>query len=220
MVEGYIEFGKLMNKTGRPIVYSCSWPAYFEYYRRPVMIPDYEVLKQTCNMWRNWKDIDDSWENVMYIANYFAENQDRVAPHAGPGHWNDPDTLLLGNYGLSYDQSKAQLAVWAILAAPFIMSNDLRKVRPEIKELLLNKAVIDVDQDPLGIQGRRIKIVDDIEIWTRPILPLNFESQSSFAVAFVSRRIDGHPYGLTVSLDLLNLNNSAGYEVTVSFTDD
>jgi hypothetical protein len=43
MVEGYIEFGKLMNKTGRPIVYSCSWPAYFEYYRRPVMIPDYEV---------------------------------------------------------------------------------------------------------------------------------------------------------------------------------
>lgn len=54
------------------------------------MIPDYEVLKTTCNLWRNWVDIEDSWESVLFISDYFAEHGDRVAPHAGPGHWNDP----------------------------------------------------------------------------------------------------------------------------------
>lgn len=115
-------------------------------------------------MWRNWKDIDDSWESVNFISDYFAENQDRVQPHAGPGHWNDPDTLLLGNYGLSYDQSKAQMAIWTILAAPLIMSNDLRHIRPEIKEILQNKNIIEVNQDVLGIQGKRIAVAEGIEV--------------------------------------------------------
>lgn len=64
--------------------------------------------------------------------------------------------LLIGNYGLSYEQSKAQMAVWAILAAPLLMSTDLRNIRPEFKAILLNKDVIAINQDPLGMQGRRI----------------------------------------------------------------
>lgn len=77
-------------------------------------------------------------------------------PNAGPGHWNDPDMLIVGNFGLSYEQSKTQMALWAILAAPLLMSVDLRTIRPEYKAILQNKKIIDVDQDPLGIQGRRI----------------------------------------------------------------
>lgn len=124
------------------------------------------------------------------------------------------DTLLLGNYGLSYDQSKAQLAVWAILAAPFLLSTDLRTVKPEIKELLLNREVIAVDQDALGIQGRLINKGNGIEVWARPVLP-KVNGQFSFAVAFVSRRVDGHPYPFQVSLSDLNLKNEFGYQVKV-----
>lgn len=58
------------------------------------MIPDYEILKSTCNLWRNWKDIEDSWESVLFIADYFAEHADRIAQHAGPYHWNDPGDLF------------------------------------------------------------------------------------------------------------------------------
>lgn len=101
--------------------------------------PNYEALKTHCNLWRNWDDIQDSWQSVQYITNYFAVNQSRIQPHAGPGHWNDPDMLIIGNYGLSVDQSKTQMAIWAILAAPLIMSNDLHAVRPEFKEILLNR---------------------------------------------------------------------------------
>lgn len=163
-------------------------------------------------MWRNWRDIEDSWESVLFIADYFSLNQDRVAPHAGPGHWNDPDTLLLGNYGLSYDQSKAQLAMWAVLAAPFLLSTDLRYVKPEIKDLLLNREIIAVDQDILGIQGRLINKGNGIEIWARPILP-SIDTHYSYAVAFVSRRTDGAPYGFDVKLSDIKLFNTNGYEV-------
>lgn len=124
------------------------------------------------------------------------------------------DTLLHGNYGLSYDQSKAQLAIWAILAAPFLLSTDLRTIKPEIKELLLNRDIIAVDQDALGIQGRLINKGYDIEIWARPVLPI-VNGQQSYAIAFTSRRTDGHPYGFKVTLNDLNLKNEFGYIVKV-----
>lgn len=196
--------------------------------------PNYEALKKTCNLWRNWGDIDDSWASWLSIADYFSSNQDSIAQHAGPGHWNDPgnyfgyknsinllnprhsDTLLLGNFGLSYDQSKAQLAVWAILAAPFLLSNDLRKIQPEIKELMLNRDVIAIDQDALGIQGRLISKSDNIETWARKVLPI-VRGEYSYAIAFVSHRTDGHPFPFQVTLKLLHLGNRHGYEVKVKF---
>lgn len=72
--------------------------------------------------------------------------------------------LIIGNFGLSYEQSKTQFAIWAILAAPLLMSVDLRTIRPEYKAILQNRKIIDVDQDPLGIQGRRIYKVTNIII--------------------------------------------------------
>jgi len=79
--------------------------------------------------------------------------------YAGPGHFNDPDMLIIGNFGLSYEQSRTQMALWAILAAPLIMSNDLRSIKPEMKAILLNKNVIAINQDPLGMQGRLLSHV-------------------------------------------------------------
>lgn len=125
------------------------------------------------------------------------------------------DTLLLGNFGLSYDQSKAQLAIWAVLAAPFLLSNDLKTVKPEIKELLLNRDIIAVDQDALGIQGRLVNKGFGIEVWSRKVLP-KVNGQYSYAIAFASRRTDGHPYPIQITLKDLKLENKYGYQVKVS----
>ncbi|MDK2413456.1 hypothetical protein QHH03_30670, partial [Aphanizomenon sp. 202] len=105
--------------------------------------------------------------------------------NAGPGHWNDPDMLIIGNYGLSYEQSKAQMAMWAIFAAPLIMSNDLRSIDAKYEAILQNEDVIAVNQDPLGIQGRRISKANGIEMWTRTISPSSGDAHS-YAVAVLS----------------------------------
>lgn len=79
---------------------------------------------------------------MRHITDYFAENQTRIQPHAGPGHWNDADMLIIGNYGLTVHQSRTQMAIWAILASPLIMSNDLRDVGQEFKCILQNKYLL------------------------------------------------------------------------------
>lgn len=126
--------------------------------------PNYELLKKHCNLWRNWDDIQDSIASLRYITDYFAVNQSRIQPHAGPGHFNDPDMLLIGNYGLSVDQSKVQMAIWSILAAPLLMSTDLKHIRSEFADILLNRQIIAVNQDVLGIQGLRVRYENDIEV--------------------------------------------------------
>ncbi len=97
------------------------------------------MISEHCNLWRNWDDINDSWNSLTSIINYFDKNEERIQRFAGPGHWNDPDMLLIGNFGLSLDQSKVQMSLWAILAAPLLMSTDLDTMRPEFKDILLNR---------------------------------------------------------------------------------
>ncbi|KAK9739497.1 Alpha galactosidase A [Popillia japonica] len=196
MDSGYPEFGYYLNLTGRPMLYACSWPVYQIY---AGMQPNFSSIVTHCNMWRNFDDIQDSWASVESIMDYYGNNQDGIVPNAGPGHWNDPDMLIIGNFGLSYEQSKTQMAIWAILAAPLLMSVDLRTIRPEYKAILQNKKIIGVDQDPLGIQGRRIYKHKGIEIWSRPITPL-YQNYFSYAVAFVNRRTDGTPSDVAVTL--------------------
>nr|XP_053645018.1 alpha-N-acetylgalactosaminidase-like isoform X1 [Cherax quadricarinatus] len=213
MDKGYPEFGYFLNKTGRPMVYSCSWPFYQIFSR---MQPNYTAIINTCNLWRNFDDIQDSWESVQRIIDYYGDNQDDIVPNAGPGHWNDPDMLIIGNFGLSYEQSKSQMAMWAIFAAPLLMSVDLRTIRPEYKAILQNKAVIAIDQDPLGIQGKRIYKDKGIEIWARPITPV-FQRHYSYAVAFLNRRTDGTPSEVSVTLRELGLDFTGGYSITDVF---
>jgi len=100
--------------------------------------------------------------------------------------------LIIGNFGLSYEQSKTQMAMWAIFAAPLLMSVDLRTIKPDYKAILQNRHIIAVNQDRLGIQGRRIYKQKGIEIWARPILPV-YRGKYSYAIVFLNRRTDGTP---------------------------
>ncbi|KAG0722260.1 Alpha-N-acetylgalactosaminidase [Chionoecetes opilio] len=207
---GYPEFGYFLNKTGRPMVYSCSWPFYQIYSR---MEPNFTAIINTCNLWRNFDDIQDSWESVQRIIDYYGDNQDAIVANAGPGHWNDPDMLIVGNFGLSYEQSKSQMAMWAIFAAPLLMSVDLRTIRPEYKAILQNQAVIAVNQDALGLQGKRIYKDKGIEIWARPIspclaftTPMPSPSSTAGRTAHLQRQI-------SVTLRELGLANPEGYSI-------
>ena len=87
---GYPAMGKALNETGYPIAYSCSWPAYEEGTALP---PNYTAIEEACNLWRNWDDIDDSWESVYTIMQWFGNNSHRLSEFHGPGHWNDPDMV-------------------------------------------------------------------------------------------------------------------------------
>jgi hypothetical protein len=87
---GYPAMGKALNATGVPIAYSCSWPAYEEFDN---IKPNYSAIADSCNLWRNYDDINDSWESVYGIVQWFGNNQDRLSPFHGPGHWNDPDMV-------------------------------------------------------------------------------------------------------------------------------
>ncbi|XP_026481042.1 alpha-N-acetylgalactosaminidase-like [Ctenocephalides felis] len=209
MDKGYPEFGKHLNATGRKMVYSCSWPVYQSLNG---IKPNFTLIAENCNLWRNWYDIQDSWSSVSTIVDYFGGNPDNLVANAGPGHWNDPDMLIIGNYGLSFEQSKTQMALWAIMAAPLLMSHDMRDTSAEAKAILQNAQVIAVNQDPLGIQGNKISNSSKIEIWTRPITPVEKEFYS-YAIAFTSRRDDGTPFKVTTTLKELGLSAPGGYHV-------
>ncbi|NXF10444.1 AGAL galactosidase, partial [Smithornis capensis] len=194
LAEGYKRMSLALNRTGRSIVYSCEWP----FYLRPVQQPNYTEIKQYCNQWRNFYDVYDSWNSIKGILDWTALHQDSIVKIAGPGGWNDPDmALVIGNFGLSWDQSVTQMAMWAIMAAPLFMSNDLRHISPEAKCLLQNKEVIAINQDPLGKQGYRILKNKNFELWERPL------SGRAYAVAVLNQQEIGGPQNFTFSLTFL-----------------
>ena len=167
------------------------------------------MIAEHCNLWRNFDDIDDSWASVLSIVDYYGSpnSSDQFAKFAGPGHWNDPDMLIIGNFGLSLDQSQVQMAIWSVFAAPLIMSNDLRSLRPEHLEILSNPVAIKINQDPLGIQGRRIYHKDDISIFQKPILPSSNGALSQ-ALAIMYRGTYGTPVKVSFSLKMLGITNA------------
>ncbi|XP_062931601.1 alpha-N-acetylgalactosaminidase-like [Cynocephalus volans] len=209
--EGYPKMSAALNATGRPIVFSCSWPA-FEGGLPPRV--NYTLLANICNLWRNYFDIRDYWWSVLSILDWYVNHQDILQEVAGPGHWNDPDVLLIGNFGLSHEQSQAQMALWTVLAAPLFMSTDLRTISAQNVDILQNPLMIKIHQDPLGIQGRRIlKERSRIEVYLRPL------SNKASAVVFFSRRID-MPYRYHTSLARLNFSGSTTYEAQNVFSGD
>jgi hypothetical protein len=160
--KSYPAFGRVLNATGRPILYSCSWPAYLPDHGDNGTLRD---IARHCNIWRNYDDIADSWESVADIVRFWSRNRtDLMVQVAGPGHFNDPDMLLIGNPGLSASEQRAQMSLWAIFAAPLLISVDLRRMPPESRDILLNPEVIAVNQDRLGLQGWRA----DDGVFVRP----------------------------------------------------
>ncbi|MEO8623792.1 MAG: glycoside hydrolase family 27 protein, partial [bacterium] len=155
----YQVMGDALLATGRPIVYSLC-----QYGRLDVWTWGADVGG---NLWRTTGDIRDAWDSMTRIG----FGQKDLAPHAKPGHWNDPDMLEIGNGAMTDEEYRTHMSLWSILAAPLLAGNDLRAMSPSIHDILTNLEVIAVDQDKLGRQGTRIwtNTAGDQDIWTRPL---------------------------------------------------
>uniref|UniRef100_A0A674EBS1 Alpha-galactosidase n=1 Tax=Salmo trutta TaxID=8032 RepID=A0A674EBS1_SALTR len=187
--KGYPLMSKALNATGRPIGYSCSWPAY-----RGGLLPsvNYTLLGEICNLWRNYDDIQDSWDSVQEITDWFFDNQEILQP----GRWNDPD-MVCPLSPVYMDQSRSQMALWAIMAAPLIMSNNLRTLTLSLDHGLYTKFTVYSPFLCLYVTLFFLQKRSHIEVYWRPL------SQSASALVFLSRRQD-MPYHYHTSLAKLN----------------
>uniref|UniRef100_A0A915HQH7 Alpha-galactosidase n=1 Tax=Romanomermis culicivorax TaxID=13658 RepID=A0A915HQH7_ROMCU len=184
--DAYPEMGRHLNKTGRNIVYGCSWPYYIRTELKQE--PDYKAISKSCNLWRNFDDIQIHWKSIESIIKFYDEHQDHLSIFHGPGHWNDPDMIIIGNPGLTVNQCKAQMALWSIWSAPLLMSNDLRDIKPEFREILLNSKVIAIDQDPLGIMGKKIGslVNGKVSVYKKKLSKKDGEHEHPHAMVFLN----------------------------------
>lgn len=203
MTAGYETMGFFLNRTNRPILYACSWPAYTD---STANLTDYNVIKKHCNMWRNYRDIQDSWEITLDIINYYGKDDGGFSQLAGPGAWNDPDELIIGDFGLSYEQERVQMGMWAMMASPLYISANLRKMRASSKELLLNKRLLAINQDPLGIQGVRLWQTGSVGAWMRPLT-----GNKTYAIALLNSDNQGVPTTVNVKLENFGLTQESSY---------
>ena len=116
-------------------------------------------------MWRTSNDINDTYERMMSIA----DRQAGLSRYAGPGHWNDPDFLEVGNGGMKFEEEKTHFSMWALMAAPLMAGNDLTSMTEQTRSILTNKEVIAVDQDGLGKAGERVMQTGPLEVWAKPL---------------------------------------------------
>lgn len=206
---GFSAMSFYLNQTGRPIVFLCEWP--LGEYARGIKI-NYAAVKKVCNLWRNYGDVTDSWESVKGILGYYAINPGNFSSFAGPGGWNDPDMLVIGNFGLSKDEQRVQMGMWSIMASPLIMSTDLRTIDEYSKSLLQNKRLIAINQDLLGIQGTLLTTIGQLQVWTKSILP-----KGSYAIAILHTSDDGPPTRASFLPSEFGLTDPGGYNVTELF---
>jgi alpha-galactosidase len=165
----YALMRQALDASGRPIVFSiCEWGK-----NKPWTWGE----SVGGNLWRTTDDIQDrfggkqKWPDGGCCSYGMTDILDQVGleSYAGPGHWNDPDMLEVGNGGMTTEEYRSHFSLWAMLAAPLMAGNDLAHMTPEIHEILTNREVIAVDQDPLGHQGTRVSKNGDLEVWTRPL---------------------------------------------------
>jgi alpha-galactosidase len=169
MQGAYQRMGTALRSSGRDIVYGISAAGAFD-------VAQWGA-KTGANVWRTGRDLDENWKSVADAG--FGQNGKEGA--AGPGRWNDPGLLQAGNIGMTVDENRMQLNLWAMLAAPLILGNDLRVLTRETVALLANRDVIAIDQDALGRQGKRVAQAGNGEVWARPL------ADGSVAVAFFNK---------------------------------
>jgi len=191
MIASYDKMSKALKATGRPIVLSLcqyGWDSPWEW-----------APELGGNSWRTTGDIEATWESIYDILG----QQKGLYSYAGPGHWNDPDMLEVGNGKLSLAENRTHFSMWAMLASPLLAGNDLPHMKPEIKAILTNKDVIAINQDPLGHQARYVYSGGQVEVWTRDL------KDGAKAIAIInigSDRISTHPFHL--DLKQLGLNGT------------
>ena len=182
----YQRMGEALQSTKRPIVYSlCEYG-----------LGNVEKWGADAggNLWRTTDDIRDEWDSMMFNIH----KQVPTAPYAGPGHWNDPDMLEIGNGHMTDGEYRTHMSLWALTAAPLLAGNDIRRMSDVTKSILLNKEVIAIDQDSLGKQASPVKN-GDLETWIKPL------ADGSVAVGVVN--LGASPASATVGLKDLGLAN-------------
>jgi alpha-galactosidase len=155
----YTAMSNALRNSGRDIVFSiCMW----EYK---------DWMPKIANLWRTTFDIGPEWISTSWYRGVYEiiDANNKYWQIAKPGHWNDPDMLEVGNRGLSYEEQRSQMTMWSIMAAPIMISSDVRNMSNETKELYLNKDMIAINQDSLGVQGHRVSDVNGKQIWTKPL---------------------------------------------------
>ena len=161
--EAYATMADALKASGRPILFSmCEWGN-----NRPWLWG-----QKIGNMWRTTGDITDKWtgkHNYSWGVASIVDMNEPLWPFAGPGHWNDPDMLEVGNGGLTDTEYRAHFSLWAMMAAPLIAGNDVATMDRATRDILLNREVIAVDQDRLGSQGRRVARDGTSEVWVKPM---------------------------------------------------
>src|SRR5947207_2215449 len=155
--EVYKKMHDALQKTGRPIVFSLCQYGWDLVWRWGKDVGG--------NLWRTTGDIQDRYDSMATIG----FGQAGLEPFAGPGHWNDPDMLEIGNGGMTDTEYRTHMSLWSILAAPLIAGNDIRSMSDSIKEILMNKEVVAVDQDKKGVQGTRVRKDGELEVWKKPL---------------------------------------------------
>jgi alpha-galactosidase len=166
----YKKMGDALKATGRPIVFSIC-----QYGKQKVW--EWGAASGG-NLWRTTGDIEASWKSMSSIG---FDKQTGLDQYAGPGHWNDPDMLEVGNDRMDAVEDKCHMSLWAMLAAPLLAGNDIRSMSDDTKEILLNKELIAIDQDKLGRQGTRVTKDGRTETWMKPL------SNGDLAVAMFNR---------------------------------
>jgi len=163
-VKAYTDMSNALDKSGRPIVFSmCEWGS-----NRP-----FTWAQNVGHLWRTTGDIQDCWDCKKDWGGMgwtiILDMQVGLEKYAGPGHWNDPDMLEVGNGHMKYNEYLAHFSFWSLLAAPLMAGNDLRNMSDSIKNILLNPDAIAVNQDKAGIQGKKMYDDGDFEIWSKPL---------------------------------------------------
>ena len=165
----YQKMAAALHASGRDIVLGMSQSGAFD-------VAQWGA-KAGANLWRTGRDVEPNWQSVSEAG--FGQNGKEV--FAGPGHWNDPGLLQIGNGAMTPDEYRTQLNLWAVLAAPLMLGNDVRIMTRETLATLTNEEVIAIDQDPLGKQGKRVSQNGMTEVWARPL------ADGSTAAAFFNR---------------------------------
>ncbi|MFZ5942066.1 MAG: glycoside hydrolase family 27 protein [Bacteroidota bacterium] len=172
----YKTMSDALKECGRPIVFSiCEWGA-----NKP-----WEWGAGIGHLWRTTADIRDIYQGQINWGGLgvldIIDKQVDLWPYAGPGHWNDPDMLEVGNPGLNHEENITHFSMWAMLAAPLMAGNDLRNMNKEVKEILTNKEVIALNQDPRGEQAIKFLDMGEKEIWVKLL------ADGELAVCFMNR---------------------------------
>jgi alpha-galactosidase len=227
-IESYTLMRDALYAAGRPIIFSlCEWG----------LSKPWEWASDVGHLWRTTGDIRNNWnipdakEGKCWAGGVVInlDMQQGLEKYAGPGRWNDPDMLQVGNGGLTESENRAHFALWCMLAAPLFAGNDLANMSESTCDLLTNKELIAIDQDPLGKQGFKIKDYGELEVYYKPLkngeLAICIFNRFNHTVAVemdwktfqVKAMSEGKTMSLSLNIDRKEIQTEGNYQVHVVF---